>query len=228
MNRTVVLAMGLIAVSLSFKSKAQDFPVTLSVVDFSELIDGVWEVSSLPLQGFIYYSADDHVEPNNIFVKVPHSQPQPRELTVRITSVDGRYVATTKAIVPTGYSGWARVPYEGAQADKMRQSTIKRMGLLVQDEQSEVYPARWGKAEATDSGLVLVNSGRSTAFLVTRNKSGRPEQTICQEAADTARLKIDRVCTIDLNKHISSDGEVNIRRRSGRGAQQPINFTVAR
>ena len=184
----------------------------LEVVDIQESYNRSVPISGTGVVGSIYYSKDDRIDPDALYVFVGTSGPE-RQLEVKMSSADGVYRANLKLNVPKGFTGWAQVVHSGGQKYLIRRYSIDDFAVVISDE-NEIYLARWGTAAKTGDARVSINSERAESFFAVA-ENGRKKKRGCVKADVEQPIRFDKQCHVPLDQMAARDGKLEIRRKSG-------------
>lgn len=206
------------------------------VVDPDERISGGAQV------GAAFESAPGNPQLERLFVFFERSPILP--LNVRLTSVDGRFLAefpegnwrpnesSSSSGCATRWQtsqckaggdrlcGWVELQL----GDKVRSHLATRnqdeVAPLVVDGSGIAYPARWGACGEPDHVRLYINAEGARAFFVTADGTRD-----CAAASATSGFKYDRICKVPIDQ-VTKD-RIYVLRKRGAGFSDPIEFDIA-
>ena len=237
----VGLGMSLVVAGLAAAAAGQvprlapDGPV-VEVVDPSERISGN------AAAGVVLVQDGDTIGADRLWAYL--SEPVPKELKLRISSIDGRYYAEIDYTTASQESGWVALDLPLSQFSFLEKNYKEPLSeiaaLLAAADEPRFYPLRWGaphRAAAappatpkdTDPLRVYVNTERAQAFVVI---DGGP--AYCRDASSVSGFKFNAICDValgDVRNPAADKGRnvvsgIEVFRRSGVRTLAPLALDV--
>lgn len=169
------------------------------------------------------------------------------DLEVRLTSIDGRFLATfakdgwsdsgrrpAPGCAPSEesrweppnceigagrYCGWVELTIHEDVEPHLERRNHQQIAPLVLDQNNVAYPVRWGSCEQLEHVRLHINAEGARAFFVAG------EGTMdCKNASETSGFKFDRVCDVPIDK--VTEDRIYILRKRGAGFSDPIEFNI--
>jgi hypothetical protein len=207
-----------------------------------EVVDPSERISGNAAAGVVLVQDGDAIGSDRLWAYL--SEPVPKELKLRISSIDGRYYAEVDYTTATQVAGWVALDLPLSQfsfLEKNYKDPLSEIAaLLGSADEPRFYPLRWGAPHRTagappeppkdtDPLRVYVNTERAQAFVVV---DGGP--AYCRDASAVSGFKFNAICDValgdvrnaapDAGRNIVSGIEVF--RRSGVRTLAPLALDV--
>jgi hypothetical protein len=207
-----------------------------------EVVDPSERISGNAAAGVVLVQDGDTIGSDRLWAYL--SEPVPKELKLRISSIDGRYYAEVDYTTASQESGWVALDLPLNQfsfLEKNYKDPLSEIAaLLGAADEPRFYPLRWGAPHRTaaappqppkdtDPLRVYENTERAQAFVVV---DGGP--AYCRDASAVSGFKFNAICDValgdvrnatpDAGRNIVSGIEVF--RRSGVRTLAPLALDV--
>ena len=207
-----------------------------------EVVDPSERISGNAAAGVVLVQDGDTIGADRLWAYL--SEPVPKELKLRISSIDGRYYAEIDYATASQESGWVALDLPLSQFSFLEKNYKEPLSeiaaLLAAADEPRFYPLRWGaphRATAappatpkdTDPLRVYVNTERAQAFVVI---DGGP--AYCRDASAVSGFKFNAICDValgDVRNPAADAGRnvvsgIEVFRRSGVRTLAPLALDV--
>jgi hypothetical protein len=208
----------------------------LEVVDTSERISGN------ATTGLVFVQPADKIGYDRLWAYL--SEPVPAKLTLKISSIDGRYYAEMEYATAAEQPGWIALGLtlqEFEFLEKNYSDPMSEIAALLSDaDGARLYPVRWASPhdaateppeapKDTDPLRVYMNTERAQAFIVV---NGAP--AYCRDASAMSGFKFNAICDMTLGDVRNAELEggrhvvevIEVFRRSGVRTLAPVTVDV--
>lgn len=207
-----------------------------------EVVDPSERISGNAAAGVVLVQDGDSIGSDRLWAYL--SEPVPKELKLKISSIDGRYYAEVDYTTASPQAGWVALDLPLNQfsfLEKNYKDPLSEIAaLLGAADEPRFYPLRWGSSHGaaaappqppkdTDPLRVYVNTERAQAFVVV---DGGP--AYCRDASAVSGFKFNAICDVALGDVRSPAAEgapsivsgIEVFRRSGVRTLAPLALDV--
>jgi len=207
-----------------------------------EVVDPSERISGNAAAGVVLVQDGDTIGADRLWAYL--SEPVPKELKLRISSIDGRYYAEIDYATASQESGWVALDLPLSQFSFLEKNYKEPLSeiaaLLAAAHEPRFYPLRWGAPHRgaaappatpkdTDPLRVYVNTERAQAFVVI---DGGP--AYCRDASAVSGFKFNAICDValgDVRNPAADAGRnvvsgIEVFRRSGVRTLAPLALDV--
>jgi hypothetical protein len=207
-----------------------------------EVVDTSERISGNATTGLVFVQPTDKIGYDRLWAYL--SEPVSPKLTLKISSIDGRYYAEMEYATASEQPGWIALGLTLREfkflEDNYSDPMSEIAALLSDADGPRLYPVRWASShdaaaappetpKDTDPLRVYMNTERAQAFVVV---NGSP--TYCRDASAMSGFKFNAICDMTLGDVRNAELEggrhvveaIEVFRRSGVRTLAPVTVDV--